>query len=77
VISLKERTNRFEVSKINLELTVTLAKKVLVETGDLVIGKFPALEELAEIIDETLSNNEQNRRLLSSQQMLLSLPAQK
>ena len=54
-ISLRKRNDWLEVSRITLEISVDLALKMFAETGDLPVAKYPALEELAELIAEVLN----------------------
>ena len=74
---MKKRTNILEVSEINLEITTALAQKIFIETGDLPIAKYPALEELAEIIAEEMKLQRFNRVFAPSQTILSEVTKQK
>ena len=76
-IGLKKRTNILEVSGISLEITTALAQKIFIETGDLPIDKYPALEELAEIITEELKLQRFDRVFAPSQTILCDITKQK
>ena len=69
-INLRKRNNWLEVSRITLEISVDLALKMFVETGDLPIGKYPALEELAEIIAQVLNVGDEIQSFTSLEAIL-------
>jgi len=58
---LRKRNDWLEVSRITLEISVDLALKMFAETGDLPVAKYPALEELAELIAEVLNTQGETR----------------
>ena len=74
---MKKRTNILQISGISLEITTALAQKIFIETGDLPVNKYPALEELAEIIAEELKPQRFDTIFAPSQTILCDVTKQK
>lgn len=52
---MRKRNDGLKIAKITIEMPTDLASEMFVETGDLPVAKYPALEELAEIIAQVLN----------------------
>ena len=55
------RNDRLKVVKTTIEIPVNLALEIFSETGDLPIGKYPAPEELAQIIAQVLNVGDETK----------------
>ena len=59
------RNDELKVAKTVIEIPVNLALEIFSEAGDLPIGKYPALEELAQIIAQVLNVGDETKSLAS------------
>ena len=74
---MRRRNDGLKVSKITVEMPIDLALRMFIETGDLPVAKYPALEELAEIIAQVLNVGDEIQSLAPLEAMLCGAEKQK
>jgi len=74
---LKRRKDGLKVSKIAIEMPLDLASEIFIETGDLPVAQYPALEELAEIIAQVLNVGDEIQSFAHQESILCGVKKQK
>ena len=74
---MRRRNEGLNVSKITVEMPMDLALEMFIETGDLHVAKYPALEELAELIAQVLNVGDEIQSLAPLEAMLCGAEKQK
>lgn len=74
---MRKRNEGLKVSKITVEMPIDLALEMFIETGDLPVAKYPALEELAEIIAPVLNVGDEIQSFAPLEAILCNAEKQK